>query len=155
MGQEKKGQAQGRRARTAALLVGDQVRSPGGPAPRLHHSTGLSPPDPRLHQAGGPPKEAKSVQSPPCFLQRYGHPTRPQRQPSSSPLGHSQAHPLFPGGCCPLQASCGPGPISQHSICRTQEALRKCPTPLHPLLPQWRPSGYLRAQSSVLGHEAR
>ena len=62
-GTGEEGPGPGQRARMAALLMGDQVRSPGGPAPHLHHSTGLPSPDPRLPQAGGPPKEAKSVQS--------------------------------------------------------------------------------------------
>ena len=142
MGQEKRGRAPGRRVSAAP---GRSGQGPRRPSPCLHYSTGLSPPDPGLPQAGGPPKEAKSEQPLPAPRSDIGHHTRPQRQSSSSPLGHSQAHPLVPGGCCPLQASCGPGPISQHSICKTQEALRSAP-PLctHPL-----PSGDLQAISGL------
>ena len=56
------GPGPGQEGQDGSTALGDQVRSPGGPAPHLHHSTGLSPRDPRLPQAGGPPKEAKSVQ---------------------------------------------------------------------------------------------
>lgn len=61
MGQEKRGWA--RAGGPGRQHCSWEVRSGRrGPAPCLRHSTGLSPPDPRLPQAGGPPKEAESEQ---------------------------------------------------------------------------------------------
>lgn len=115
MGQEE-GAGPGQEARAAALLLGGQVGAQGSPAPRLRHSTGLSPQTldfPRLEDH----RRKLSESSPSLHPARNGTVIPPGLRDSPAPrrLVTPPGPPSVPGGCCPLQASCGPGPISQHT----------------------------------------